>query len=334
MAEKRQKLILDVDTGSDDAIALMLAVLSGRFDLPGVSVCWGNRPVEACARNTLQVLEWIGAGDIPVYAGCPEPMVRNLLPWRSIPNRVGVVEDGVEYTIHPRTMPVPAAVGEVQPQHAVSWMVETLLASDEPVTLVGVAPPTNLGMAFRMEPRIREHVREVVFMGGAVDRGNVTAVAEANFFHDPEAAKIVLDSGVPVTCVTLNATHSAEFTLAEADEMEALGTRAGALAAALIRLRAEASRRLGWSDGKTEAIHDALAVAFALDRSVLTDVRRQKCNIDISGGFADGMLIADHRCEDDASVSTWVSYRADSAKYHRLVLDALRRGPRGTLSGE
>lgn len=322
-----RKLILDVDTGSDDAIAIMLAVLSGQFDLLGITVCWGNRPVEACVHNTLQVLELVGA-DVPVYQGCPEPMVRHLLPARHIPNDVSIVEDGVEYTIHPAVMPLPAPTGQAQNKHAVTFLVETLLAAQEPVTLVAVGPPTNLGMALRMEPRIREHIAEVVFMGGAVDMGNVTPVAEANFFHDPEATKIVLDSGVKVTCITLNATMASPFTMAEADELEALGTKSGAFAAQLIRIRAEASRHLGWSDGVLEPVHDPLAIAYLLDPAVITDLRRQQCNIDISGGFADGMLIVEHRNENDTSVNTYVSYGSDTALYHRIVKEAMAKGPR------
>lgn len=321
-----RKLILDVDTGSDDAIAILLAVLSGEFDLQGITVCWGNRPVESCTKNTLQVLELIGAR-IPVYQGCPEPMVRHLMPARHIPNDVSIVENGVEYTIHPAVMPLPEAVGQAETKHAVTFLIETLLQSQEPVTIVAVGPPTNIGMAFRMEPRIREHVAEVVFMGGAVDMGNVTPVAEANFFHDPEAAKIVLDSGVKVTCITLNATMAAPFTMEEVDELERLGTAAGDFAARLIRLRAEASRHLGWSDGVLEPVHDPLAVAYLLHPEVITDLRRQRCNIDISGGFADGMLIVDHRNENDSSVNTYVSYGSDAALYHQIVKDVLSRGP-------
>lgn len=328
MADKRRKVILDVDTGSDDAVALMAAVLSPQLEVIGVTVTWGNRPVDACVRNTLQVLEYVGRGDIPVYAGCPEPMVRDLLPSRRVPNHVGVVEDGVEYTIHPRVMPIPPAAGAPQAQHAVSWLVETLTNAAEPISIVAVGPLTNLGMALRMRPGIAQAIAEISVMGGAVDWGNVTPVAEANFFHDPEAAKIVLDCGAKVTCVTLNATHSGPFSLEDAERFEALGTRAGSLTGRLIRIRAEASRRLGWSDGTLEDVHDPLAVVSLVEPDVLTDLRRQKCNIDISGGFADGMLIVDHANEQDESVNTWVSYKADAARYHGFLFDRFRTGPR------
>lgn len=329
-AMEKKKVIMDVDTGSDDAIAIMMAVLSGQLDILGITVTQGNRPLTNCVENTLRVLDMLGA-DIPVYAGCPAPMVRDLTPGRGANNPgggVGIVEDGVEYTIHPAYLDLPAAHSQVQKKHACSFLVEAIHAAEGKVTLIPVGPPTNIGMAFRMDPTIAQKVEEVVFMGGAVDKGNVTPVAEANFFHDPEAVKIVLDSGVKVRCITLNATHSAEISMPQADELIALGTKSGKLAGDLIHLRAKASQKMGWHSGQWEAIHDALAVAAVLDESVITDLRRQKCNIDINGGFGDGQLIVEHRNEQDLSVNTYVSYRADGEKFFAMMKEMMAKGPK------
>ena len=326
--KQKKKVILDVDTGSDDAIAIMLAVLSDELDILGITVTQGNQQLDACVDNTLRVLDMLGA-DIPVYPGCPAPMVRELTPGRSANNPqrgIGIVENGVEYTIHPKFTFLPAAVSEAQKKHACSFIIEALHQSTEKVTLIPVGPPTNIGMAFRMDPTIAEHVEEVVFMGGAVDMGNVTPVAEANFFHDPEAVKIILDSGVRVRIITLNATHSAQLSMQDADKLGALGTKAGDLAAKLIYLRAEASKKMGWHNGEHEAIHDALAVAAVLEPSVIQDLRRQHCNIDISGGFADGQLIVEHRNENDTSAQTYVSYKADKEKFCQLLQMCLQKG--------
>lgn len=328
--ELRKKVILDVDTGSDDAVALLLAMLSGKLDILGVTVTWGNRCVEDCVANTLQVVELVGA-DIPVYKGCPAPMVRELTPGRvanNPVNRISIVENGVEYSIHPAKMPIPDAVGKPQPEHACTFLIDAVKKADSKVTLIPVGPATNIGMAFRMDPSIAENIEEVVFMGGSVDMGNVTAVAEANFFHDPEAVKIVLGSGVKVRIVPLNATHSAMLTLEDADELIGLGTRAGKLAGDMVKSRAAASLRMGATDGKAEPIHDALAVAWVLDESVMLDARRQKCDIDINGGVADGQLIVDHRNENDESVNTVVAYKADKGKFFALLKEVLARGPK------
>lgn len=328
--ELRKKVILDVDTGSDDAVALLLAILSGKLDILGVTVTWGNRCVEDCVSNTLQVVELVDAG-IPVYQGCPAAMVRELTPGRvanNPVNRISIVEDGVEYSIHPEKMPIPDAVGKPEPIHACTFLIDAVKKADSKVTLIPVGPATNIGMAFRMDPSIAENIEEVVFMGGAVNMGNATAVAEANFFHDPEAVKIVLDSGVKVRIVPLNATHSAMLTLEDADELIGLGTRAGKLAGDMVKTRAAASLRMGSTDGKAEPIHDALAVAWVLDEAVMLDARRQKCDIDISGGAADGQLIVDQRRGNDESSNTVVAYKADKDRFFAMLKEALARGPK------
>ena len=328
--ELRKKVILDVDTGSDDAVAILLAVLSGKLDVLGITVTWGNRCVEDCVSNTLQVVEMLGA-DIPVYKGCPAPMVRELTPGRVANNpinKISIVEDGVEYSIHPAKMPLPDAVGSAQPQHACSFLVDTLRNATEKVTLIPVGPATNIGMAFRMDPSIAEKVEEVVFMGGSVGMGNVTPVAEANFFHDPEAVKIILDSGVKVRIVPLNATHSAMLTIQDADELIALGTKAGKLAGEMVKIRAAASLRMGATDGTAEPIHDALAVAWVLDDTVMLDAKRQHCDIDINGGVSDGQLIPDQRGGEDPNSNVVVGYKADKDKFFAMLKENLAKGPR------
>lgn len=328
----RKKVILDVDTGSDDAIALMLAVQSQQLNILGVTVTWGNRPVDDCVENTLRVLSFLGKEkEIPVYRGCPEPMVRYLTKQRNAAldkDGISIVEDEKEYSVHPVRLNLPETTAKAQRQHACSFLVETLLASEEKITLIPVGPATNVGMAFRMEPAIREHIEEVVFMGGAIGRGNITPCAEANFYHDPEAAKIVLDSGVPCRIVGLNATHSVELNLDDAKALRALGTPPAHFAAELIETRIDALQRMGNSDGYSDAIHDAVAVATVLDPSVITEEGCWRCDIDINGGAADGMLIADRRLgyEADETVCTWVEMKADKTKFFGMLCECLGRG--------
>ena len=282
----RKKVILDVDTGSDDAVAIMLAVRSEELEILGITVTWGNRPVENCAENTLRVLELLGK-EIPVYQGCPQPMVRYLTKQRNAAlekDGISAEIDGQEVTVHPAFLDLPPAVSKVQKLHACSFLVETLKEVSEKITLIPVGPLTNIGMALRMAPEIKEHIEEIVLMGGGVGRGNITAIAEANFYHDPEAAKIVLDSGIPCRIVGLNATHSAELTL-------------------------------------ENAIHDAVAVACVVCPEIVLDLRRQRCDVDINGGAADGELIADNRIgyEADDTVTTQIVYKVDQKQFFELL---------------
>ena len=321
-----QKVILDVDTGSDDAIAIMLAVLSKKLDIRGITVTWGNRPVDDCVRNTLKVLDLLGSR-IPVYGGCPAPMVRYMTEQRNAALKkdgISITEGGKEYSVHPASFPLPDPSRPAEKKHACSYLVETLRESEEKITVITVGPMTNLGMAVRMDPSICEKIERVVIMGGSAGRGNITPCAEANFYHDPEAAKIVLDTGLPCFIVGLEATHSAEISLDDAAELRALGTPAGKFAADLIETRIDALLHMHNGNGYSDAIHDALAVACVLDPEVITKSVRTRCDIDIAGGAGDGMLITDGRMgyEPDETVRTVVALEADKARFFGMLKEA------------
>ena len=168
------------------------------------------------------------------------------------------------------------------------------------------------------------HIEKVIIMGGAVGKGNITAAAEANFYHDPEAAKIVLDSGVPCFLTGLNATHSAELSLNDAAQLRSLGTPAGRFAADLIETRIDALKRMNNGNGWSDAIHDALAVAWLLDPEVITETLTVSCDIDINGGACDGMLVADERMgyEPDETVRTVIAMKADKKRFFNMLKEA------------
>ena len=330
MDERKRKLILDVDTGSDDAVAVLLALLSGKFDVLGITVSWGNSDVETCTRNTLQIVDLLGM-DVPVFQGCPGPMVREMTKGRVMnnpPNRISMTKDGKTMHMHPNVLPIPPAVSKKQDMHAVSFLVETIKHSPEKVTIIPTAPMTNIGMALRMEPSLVENIEEIILMGGAVGMGNASPVAEANFFHDPEAAKIVLDCGAKVRVVPLNATHSAGLFPEDADRLMGLGTEAGKLAADLIRMRTETSAFMGWRTNQGEPIHDALAVAWALDDAVITERREEKCDIDINGGICDGQMTVDHRRGYEYTPNATVAYRGDRVRFMEILCEHLAKGPK------
>ena len=158
----RKKVILDVDTGSDDAVAIMLAIRSEELEILGITVTWGNRPVDNCVENTLRVLDLMGR-DIPVYKGCPQPMVRYLTRQRNAAlDKDGISANigGQEVTVHPAYLDLPPAVLRAQESHACTFLVETLRNAKEKVTLIPVGPLTNIGMALRMAPEIKENIEE------------------------------------------------------------------------------------------------------------------------------------------------------------------------------
>ncbi len=181
------KVILDVDTGTDDAVALMVAALSPDIDLVGATAVNGNTTLDFTTENTLRVFDFIGMPEVPVYRGVDRPLVRM------------DVKRGMAERIHGDMLNLPpVSNGAVlQPGHAVDWLIDTYLASNGDIVLCPVGPLTNIAMAIQKEPRILEAIPEIVIMGGAHDHGNITASAEFNIWLDPEAARIVVNCGRP-----------------------------------------------------------------------------------------------------------------------------------------
>lgn len=322
-----KRVILDVDTGSDDAIAVMMAALSGQVDILGITVTWGNRPVENCVNNTLKVLKLIGK-KIPVYQGCPQAMVRYLTRQRNAAldsNGISTVIDGKEYTVHPADFALPGAAERAQSEHACTFLMNPPVEKTEKITIIAVGPLTNIGMALRMCPEMKEHIEKIVIMGGGIHKGNITPCAEANFYHDPEAAKIVLESGIPCDVITLNATHSAEISLEDALVLEKGRTPAGVFAAKLIRQRIDALEKMSAGNGHSDAIHDALAVASVLDESVIETWLTKAFDIDINGGAGDGTLIVDERLNQNAKFPVRFAMKADKEKFFGMMKDILSK---------
>ena len=179
-------VILDVDTGVDDALAILFAVRHPGLDVLGISCVAGNAPLAQVVDNTLRILDVAGAPEIPVAAGAVRPLLE---PARAARHVHGA--DGLGGIALPPTSRRPESIG------AVELMRRLILEHETPVTLVALAPQTNLALLLRTYPEVAGRLERIVFMGGSASVGNATAVAEFNVWHDPEAAAIVLDANVP-----------------------------------------------------------------------------------------------------------------------------------------
>jgi inosine-uridine nucleoside N-ribohydrolase len=286
------KVILDVDTGSDDAIAIMAAALSKDIEMVGITTVNGNRNVDITTDNTLRVVSLLGK-NIPVYKGCALPLVSTLLKGRrsNIPYKG---PESREEDVHGDHIPAPETSLKEEPQHAVFWLVDTLLRSKEKLILIFVGPLTNLAMALRIAPNIIKNIKEIIIMGGGYLVNNITSGAEFNFWVDPEAAKIVMDCGAPIRLVPLDATHAAYVTRTEAEEIRQFNTPAARLCADLIIRRINGYKNfqpLAVPDAVP--VHDVLAVCALLNPAVLQDCMEVNVDICISPGITDGMSLCD-----------------------------------------
>lgn len=203
------RVILDTDPGIDDALAILLALASPEIELAGVTVTGGNCPLEDGLRNARNVLALAGRADVPACGGVALPLIR---PPYTAPETHGATGLGFA---RPPESPAPH-----NHEHGVDLIIREIMTHPGEVTLVAVAPLTNVAIALRKEPRIIQAVREVIIMGGALRAdGNTTSLAEFNFYVDPHAAHIVLESGMPITLLPWDITRDVVLTQADIDRL-------------------------------------------------------------------------------------------------------------------
>jgi inosine-uridine nucleoside N-ribohydrolase len=312
------KVILDVDTGTDDAVALMTAALSPDLELVGATTVNGNTTIDYTTENTLRVFDFIRMPGIAVHRGMDRPLVRT------------DVRRGMAARIHGDMLDLPPiSNGAVlQPGHAVDWLIETYLASNGDIVLCPVGPLTNVAMAIQREPRIVDFIPEIVIMGGAHDHGNITASAEFNIWLDPESARVVVNCGRPIRMVPLDATHRALVSTDDAARLRALGTPAGEAAARFVLQRIDgydATQPMPRKDGALAApVHDALAVCAIIDPSILT-TEHIPVDVEVHADLSIGRTVCDFRFRSGKPANVHFAMDADEPKFVRMLLDILGR---------
>ncbi len=274
------KIIHDCDPGHDDAIALLLALASPEIELAGVTTVHGNQTLAKTTANALKVLEHAGREGVPVAAGADRPIRRPAFVAAYVHGESGL--DGP-------TLPEPTAVPVEQ--HAVDFIAEVVLASEEPVTLVPTGPLTNIGLFLARHPEAARRVERIVLMGGAIGEGNVTPAAEFNIWCDPEAADRVFMSGLDVTMIGLDVTHQALVGPDHAGRLRAAG-RVGSMVAELLDFYGRFHRETyGWAGSP---IHDAVAMAHAFRPGIVETVRTG-VRVDCEGELGRGRTNCDLR---------------------------------------
>lgn len=299
-----KRIVLDVDTGFDDGVALLLAAASPQLELCGATVCHGNAPLSVTLPNTRRVLHAGGFPAVPVLAGADRPLVRD-----------PIVGEGIQTWRMEYDGPGEAS----EPTHAVAWLIDWLRREPGPVTLVPVAPLTNIARVLTEAPDVRARIERLVIMGGAVQGGNTNAVAEFNIYADPEAARVVFQAGVPITMVGLDATRQARVSAAEVARIRAVGTRAALLAADLVD---EALHRAQQRDRDGVQIYDACAVAAVIDPSILTTVPMY-VDIETRGELTLGQTVCDVRNRLGRAPNVDVAVGIDRERFLDLMIAAL-----------
>lgn len=306
-----KKIILDCDPGHDDMLAMILA-LSRSEDLKvlGITTVAGNQTGEKTYTNALKVLNLIGRQDVPVSRGFDRPLVREQVIAPQIHGVSGL--DGAQ---------LPEPKGLETKKHAVDFIIDTILGENEKIYLVPTGPLTNVAVALLKEPKIKEKLEKIVLMGGAARDSNFTPGAEFNIYADPEAARIVFESGVPIVMVGLDVTNRAIISYEDIDYLESLNGKVSRVIAPLLRFFANTNKEYFGINGAP--VHDALAVSYLIDPTILS---LKECHVDIEtkGEFTYGQTVADLYDVTKKPKNAQVALDLDLEKFKKLVINAIR----------
>ena len=315
-SQDRCPIIIDTDPGQDDAVAILFALgASDRLDVRAITAVAGNVPLSLTAKNARIVLGWANRTDIPVYAGCPRPLVREPVTAEHVHGETGL--DGV---------PLEEPKVELANGHAVDFLIKALgNAWPSSITLCLLGPMTNLAAALVRDPDIRRGIKEVVLMGGGYHvRGNVTPNAEFNVYADPEAAAVVFGSGIPLVVLPLDVTHQALSTKDRIARLENLGNRAGALIAAILRSHGLIEIKQMATDGCP--LHDPTVIAYLLQPSLFSG-RTVNVTVETRGELTVGETVVDWRGVTGRPANALWLNQVDSDGFYELLTETVKRLP-------
>ncbi|MGO4450911.1 nucleoside hydrolase [Phyllobacterium sp. TAF24] len=310
-----RKIIIDTDPGQDDALAILLALASPELDVLGITAVAGNVPLNLTQTNARKICELAGRPDVKVFAGADRPLMRALVTAENVHGKTGL--DGPD---------LPEPTMPLQQQHAVDFIIETLLKEESgSVTLCPLGPLTNIAQALIRSPEIAPRIREIVLMGGGFfEGGNITPTAEFNIYVDPQAAQVVLASGVPVVMLPLDVTHKALTTAKRIDRFRAMGTKSGTACVALLEFFERFDEEKYGSDGGP--LHDPNVIAYLLKPELY---KGRHCNVTVetASELTLGMTVADWWGVTDRPKNAFYIRDVNDDGFFDLLVERIARLP-------
>lgn len=310
-----KQIIIDTDPGQDDAVAILLALASpAELDVLGIVAVAGNVGLHHNANNALKIVELAGK-TVPVYAGCSRPMRRQLVTAEHVHGETGL--NGPD---------LPAPKLPLQQQHGVDYLIDTLMAAPaKTITLCTLGPLTNIAMALVKQPAIAERIAEIVMMGGAYfEVGNITPTAEFNIYVDPDAADIVLRSGVPITMLPLDVTHQIQSTPDRLKAILGLGNNTGKAVYEMLTFSEGFDlQKYGWTGAP---LHDPTVIAYLLQPELFEG---RQCNvvIETASELTVGMTVTDYWHVTDRPRNVNYLRSGNAEGFYALLTERLARLP-------
>ena len=307
---KPTPIVLDCDPGHDDALAMILAAHNPAIDLLAITTVSGNGIIKKVTENALRVCALANI-NVPVAEGAGNAIL-------------GYIEAATD--IHGETAldgaALPDPIFELEKISGVELIAHVVREHPEKVTLVATGPLTNIALFLKLYPELKSNVAEIVFMGGSASRGNRTPYAEFNIWMDPEAADVVVKSGLPLTMCGLDVTHQALVTSEIFARLEALSHPISETISGLLQFFASTYRDV--FEMPDPPLHDPVAVALLIDRSVVK-TRRANVEIELNGKFTRGATVVDIYNRSGAPANTDVALELDFEKFWNLILDSIEK---------
>ena len=307
-----KKIILDCDPGHDDALALTMAVASPKIDLLAVTTSAGNQTPDKTLNNAMRMLTLLHREDIPVAQGNQTPLVKPLETAPEVHGKTGL--DGAD---------LPDPDFQVQAMPAIDLIANGLRESNEKVTLVVTGPMMNAALFLRVYPDLaREKIDQIVFMGGAMGLGNWRPSVEFNIFVDPEAAKIVMNFGIPLVMAPLNVTHQAQIMKEEIEQIGEIANPVGKAFYGLLNFFEQYHENPKWGF-KGAPLHDPCTIAWLIDPTMF---KSDKMNVDVEtqGELTRGETVCDYYTLTDKPKNTEVLLGIDRGKFIDLIMASIK----------
>ena len=306
MSDSGKKIIIDCDTGIDDALALLIALQHPEWNILGITAVSGNVPLEHTAPNCIRICTLAGK-KIPVYAGSAKPLYCEQRMAERVHGKDGL--GGVK-------LPLGYAVEE---ESALSYLTGTVRENPGEIEIIAIGPLTNIALAILTDPHFSENVGHLTIMGGAIHGGNATASAEFNIWADPEAAKIVFNAGIPMTMIGLDVTNQAILGFDVVDRWKGSDNAVVRTAGELLFSFHHLFDGIG---AKGYALHDPLTIAYVMDPTLVT-TQDLYIDVETKNTLANGKTVADelHVTGNNPNVSAAVDLAID--KFLKLFVDAI-----------
>lgn len=303
---EKRPIIIDTDPGIDDALAIAIALFSEELDVKLISTVAGNVSLENVTNNALKLLSF-WEKDIPVAAGADRPLIEPLVDASNVHGVTGM--EGYDF-------PEPKKELLLE-EHAVNAMRRVIMESAEPVTLVPIAPLTNIALLFTMYPEVKANIKEIVMMGGSAGRGNKGVMSEFNIATDPEAAKIVFDRGLPIVMAGLDVGWKALVYPEDSAKLMEMG-RTGEMAYCLFK------KYRGGTFGTGLKMYDSCAVAYLLCPELFT-VEETFVDIELAGSMTRGCTVVDLKGYLKQKPNAKVCTDIDGEKFRKWFLEYVGR---------